>query len=394
MNKLNVFLRKMRARLNNIFTRGTPPKQGKKILFISNSNIPTLQLSFLKPLAAAVANGKYSYEIITEQNLKDLFGKNLGGKKAEAYLIDRARKSQADVAIFCRYSGPHAAALLKFFTERSIPSIYHIDDDLLNIPLELGKKKYEYHNHPARKEAVRYLLNYIDLIYCSNQRLAQRLKQYGIQKDFYSGDIYASGNIINKPEIRLVCKIGYMGGIDHAHDLEIIVTALEKILDQFRDISFELFGPIPKPQALDRFGSRVVLIPPVSGYGDFMNKFSQLHWDIALCPLASIPFNMVKSNTKWVEYSSVGAAVIASKGTIYDECCANEAGILSEDHEWYSNIKLLIEDDDLRFKLLSNAQEKIASSFTEEHLFSQIERAIQLASAQVARRHPPIGGCV
>ena len=394
MNKLNVFLRKMRARLNNIFTRGTPPKQGKKILFISNSNIPTLQLSFLKPLAAAVANGKYSYEIITEQNLKDLFGKNLGGKKAEAYLIDRARKSQADVAIFCRYSGPHAAALLKFFTERSIPSIYHIDDDLLNIPLELGKKKYEYHNHPARKEAVRYLLNYIDLIYCSNQRLAQRLKQYGIQKDFYSGDIYASGNIINKPEIRLVCKIGYMGGIDHAHDLEIIVTALEKILDQFRDISFELFGPIPKPQALDRFGSRVVLIPPVSGYGDFMNKFSQLHWDIALCPLASIPFNMVKSNTKWVEYSSVGAAVIASKGTIYDECCANEAGILSEDHEWYSNIKLLIEDDDLRFKLLSNAQEKIASSFTEEHLFSQIERAIQLASAQVARRHPPIGGSV
>jgi hypothetical protein len=98
---------------------------------------------------------------------------------------------------------------------------------------------------------------------------------------------------------------------------------------------------------------------------------------------------MVKSNTKWVEYSSVGAAVIASKGTIYDECCANEAGILSGDDEWYSNIKLLIEDDGLRFKLLSNAQKKIASSFTEEHLFSQIERAIQLASAQVARRHNP-----
>jgi hypothetical protein len=394
MNKLNVFFRKLRARLNHLFVRGVPPKQGKKILFISNSNIPTLQLSFLKPLAAVVANGKYSYEIITEQNLKDLFSKKVGDKEAEGYFIDRARKSQADIAIFCRYSGPHGAALLKFFTENSIPSIYHIDDDLLNIPLELGKKKYEYHNHPARKEAVRHLLSGIDLIYCSNQRLTQRLKKYGIQKDFYSGDIYASGSIINKPEIRPVRKIGYMG-IDHAHDLEMIVPALEKILDQFGDISFELFGPIPKPQALDRFGSRVVLIPPVSGYGDFMNKFSQLHWDIALCPLASIPFNMVKSNTKWVEYSSVGAAVIASKGTIYDECCANEAGILSEDHEWYSNIKLLIEDDGLRFKLLSNAQEKIASSFTEEHLFSQIERAIQLASAQVARRHnPSIGGSV
>ena len=131
------------------------------------------------------------------------------------------------------------------------------------------------------------------------------------------------------------------------------------------------------------------MVPPVNGYEDFMRKFSQLHWDIALCPLVTIPFNMVKSNTKWVEYSSVGAAVIASKGTIYDECCDQEAGILAADDEWYANIKLLIENDELRFKLLSKAQEKIASTFTEEHLFSQIERAIQLASAQVARRHNP-----
>lgn len=387
MNKLNVFLRKLRARLNHIFIRGTPPKQGKKLLFISNSNIPTLQLSFLKPLAAVVAIGKYSYEIITEQNLKDLFGNNLGGKKAEAYLIDRARTSQADVAIFCRYSGPHADVLLKLFKTNRIPAIYHIDDDLLSVPPELGIKKHEHHNNPSRKEAVRNLLRGVDLVYCSNERLIERLKNYGIQNDVYAGNIYASGRIINEPEMRPARKIGYMGGGDHAHDFGIIVPALEKLLDKFPLINFELFGPIPKPESLNRFGSRIVMVPPVNGYEEFMKTFSTLHWDIALCPLATIPFNMVKSNTKWVEYSSVGAAVIASKGTIYDECCANEAGILSEDDEWYSNIKLLIEDNDLRFKLLSNAQKKIASSFTEEHLFSQIERAIQLASAQVARRH-------
>ena len=35
--------------------------------------------------------------------------------------------------------------------------------------------------------------------------------------------------------------------------------------------------------------------------------------DIGICPLAPIDFNLMKANTKWVEYSSAGVAVVAQR---------------------------------------------------------------------------------
>ncbi len=62
-------------------------------------------------------------------------------------------------------------------------------------------------------------------------------------------------------------------------------------------------------------------------------RFAELEWDIGICPLAPTAFNVLKANTKWVEYTSVGAAVIASRDMIYDDCCSDGCGDLATTHE-------------------------------------------------------------
>ena len=43
----------------------------ERILFIANANVPTLQLSFEKPLAPLVARGEVAVELLTEQKLRE-----------------------------------------------------------------------------------------------------------------------------------------------------------------------------------------------------------------------------------------------------------------------------------------------------------------------------------
>jgi glycosyltransferase involved in cell wall biosynthesis len=81
----------------------------------------------------------------------------------------------------------------------------------------------------------------------------------------------------------------------------------------------------------------------------------------------------MKANTKWVEYTSVGAAVVASKGTVYDECCGDGCGILAEtEEEWFAALDKLVRDPEARFNQVRRAQEKLANSYSTESLREQV----------------------
>lgn len=197
--------------------------------------------------------------------------------------------------------------------------------------------------------------------------------QLGASAPLKSGKIYASGRVIVPAVNKPVRKMGYMASADHTHNLEMILEAITIFLRNNGDVHFELFGSIPRLVALEEFGDRVSKRPPISNYEQFMNSFATLEWDVGICPLVKTPFNVVKSNTKWVEYTSIGAAVIASGGTVYDECCADGCGILANDiDEWVAGLNRLANDASYRFDLVRNAQKKLESEYTTERLREQV----------------------
>lgn len=343
-----------------------------RIMYVSNAFIPTLQLSFIKPLEPLVQSGQIASDILTEQQMKELFGKNLKHEKVCKWIVNRIKEFNPTVIVFCRYSGPNVECIIDLSKKLGVPTVFHIDDDLLNVPIEIGVKKFEYHNSPVRLASVKYLLNEVDLVYFSTTPLMQRFQNLGYSNENFVGDIYCSGEILVHAIDRPVKKIGYMG-FDHAHDFELVLPAIIRILQRYPHIEFELFGSIPKPLSLNEFGNRVNVIAPIPNYAEFMTKFSTLNWDIGLCPLAKTAFNEVKANTKWVEYTSIGAVVVATNDSVYNDCCADNCGqlVLNSD-QWFDDLDLLVSNSGYRFQLVTNAQTKLEKEYSLPRLRSQV----------------------
>lgn len=340
-------------------------RERERILFIANANVPTLQLSFEKPLAPLVGRGEFTTELLTESDVRDC---------TDAAAIEhRLDGFDPSVLIFCRYSGPGYSEIVDWARRNDVPVIYHIDDDLLAIPPDIGQRKFELHNAPERLSAVRSLLTSADLVYASTERLRERLLGYFPDLPIVAGKIYCSGEVLRRPSESDGRTVGYMASADHAHNLNMVLPAVERLLDRNPHVKFELFGSIPVPPGLQRFGDRVTTAPPVSDYSTFLHEFAARAWDVGICPLVPIDFNLMKANTKWVEYTSAGAAVVASEGTVYDDCCADGCGILaSSEDEWFEALDHLVNNEPARLAIVRRAQDKLERDYSIGRLRDQV----------------------
>jgi hypothetical protein len=366
---------------HNPITIAARPAERERVMVVANSVIPTLQLSFLKPLAPSVDAGDVALDILTEEEMRDELDESAYEGVANAWFERRFALFRPSLVVFCRYSGPHVKTMISCARRRGIPVIFHIDDDLLSIPRSIGEKKYQFHNQPARLATVRHLLNASDLVYCSTSRLKEKLAESGATAPLLAGTVYASGTVLAKAAQRPVRKVGYMG-FDHEADLKMIVQAIVQFLRRNPDVVFELFGPIPLPPELEEFGDRIVRVPKVMNYESFLIELAKREWQVGLCPLVSMPFNLLKADTKWVEYTSVGAAVIASRGTVYDTCCADGCGTLAATtDEWLEALERLT-DPAARYAQVVNAQNKLERQYAPQQLREQVEAVFERARAE------------
>lgn len=365
------------------------------VLFIANALLPTLQVYFLKPLAPLIGSGHVKCSLLTETQLKDDLGGGRVGAGPKAWIRQRILDARPDIVVACRYSGPCPEIIIETCRELDVPLIVHVDDDLLNIPRELGEKKYAFHNSPKRLATVRTLLDSADLIYCSTEKLERRLRGQGFRRPIRHGAICCASRVRRRPGSGPVRRLGYMG-FDHAHDFEIARPAIEAALDRHPGMEFELFGPIPMPDSFARFGERTRVVPPVRDYQAFLQALADRAWDIGICPLARTPFNAAKSDIKWVEYTAAGMAVIASGGMVYDHCMRDGRGLLVDDDEWEEALELLISRPDLARAMAEASQRRLLTEYSESALSEQVTNIL----GTVLGRHasgkvpPPLASCI
>jgi hypothetical protein len=169
-----------------------------------------------------------------------------------------------------------------------------------------------------------------------------------------------------------------MGTSGHVHDFHFILPAVAQYLDANPAITFELFG-LGIPDALRCFADRIHVVPPVAGYAEFIETLAAREWDIGLCPLAHTPFNAVKANTKWVEYTACGIATIATKGLVYDECAGQGRGLLVHQSEWLKALETLTDDAGLRYRMALQAQSHLLLHYSESKLHDQVLAAFERA---------------
>lgn len=346
----------------------------RRVLLVANGIIPTLHISFLKPLAELEEQGLIRLATITEKEILQARAADRDDPDgaAAAYARARVEAARPDLAVFCRYSGPEAVTMVGRLREAGVPVVFHIDDDLLNVPRELGEKKFLEHNRSERTQTVRFLIDSADLVYCSTPRLRERFIELGISRELEAGAIYCAGDVVAPAELRDVRTIGFMGN-DKTPELEALVPVIAGALSRHPALRFELFGSMAMPEELAIFGDRVQATPPIGDYDAFVARFRSLRWDIGLCPLHKTPFNRVKADTKWVDYTSIGAAVIASRDTAYDACCSDGCGMLVDSaEEWAAAIDHLVTDPVARHAQVQAAQAKMCDRYSLERLTAQV----------------------
>lgn len=369
---------------NNIYQ--TPDVPSERILYVANSLVQTLLLSFVEPLKQC-KHIESSYlteaELISGSGEADEWRSNPAVTENLERLLAEFKPT---LIVFCRYSGPCSKEIISWARAAGTPTIYQIDDDLLNVPKEIGEAKARSHNQPRRTNTVRYLLDEATVVYCSTEKLRRRLFGDATDPRVIVGDIYCASEILAPPTTEEPPVIGYMGLGSHDYDFTFALPAVIKILDARPDVCFEIFGSVRVAEELKRFGDRIRHIEPIPDYGSFLQKLASLRWTIGICPLAKTPFNEVKANTKWVEYSACGFAVVASRGLVYDECCADACGILADgDEEWFAAFDKLLGDKDFHRTQVERAQRRVREDFSRDRLRGQIFSVFSHAHARAAQ---------
>lgn len=349
----------------------------KRVLVVTDSKggpSATQKISFSQPFDDALGGDSFQIRYASEQS-------------DEA--IPSAFASEApDLLVLSRYTSAAGAAWIAQARRAVIPVIFHIDDDLLAVPESLGASKFRSYNDPARLQALRDNIEGSDLCYVSTGELRRRLQDHGISVPIVAGDIYCS---VSVDEVGALLQpatgpiIGYMGTAGHSADLATILPAIGEMMELVPELNFELFGTIKTPPELARFGSRVRHLPPVADYAEFRSFLRSLGWWVGLAPLEDNPFNRCKADTKWVEYTIAGMAVVASDLPVYHRACADGAGVLARgSEEWKDAVLKLIERPRERSAIIQAAQHKLREQYSHARLRQQVVQIFEQVLAMGA----------
>jgi len=353
-----------------------------RVLFVAAAPLPTLEISFVAPLAGMMEAGTLRHHVLAERDLDP--AQNGARGDPERLVAATFDAFEPDVVVFCRYGGPGAEAIVTRARAQGAAIVFHIDDDLLDVPAALGARKQAFHMDPKRQRTLRFLLANADLVYASTARLRERLEALDTPvAPVVNGAIFCASDVLVPATLRPVRKVGYMGGGDHAHDFELVLPELAAFLERNEEVTFELFSSMPMPHSLARFGDRARHLPPIRDYHAFRRAFAALDWDIGLCPLKPVFFNACKADTKWVEYTAVGTAVVASSGLMYGDCCADGCGLLVRgDRGWLGALESLTLDPEARYNMVRRAQRRLVSRYCVDRLRRQVLEVFGEAAAR------------
>lgn len=353
------------------------PVPPERLLVIADGVSATQHISFLQPLLGALSAGRIGLRLEPHTKTKKV-------------LLD-ALSDAPTLLVLSRCTWRSGRSIVDSARKRGIPTLFHIDDDLLNVPESLGPEKYAAYNDPERLASLRDNMESCDLLYASTQALGATLKAHGLKVPIRSGTIYCTVDPagIRPPLPSTMPTIGYMGTGGHSEDLAMVLPAIERLMDAIPALRFETFGTITPPPSLARFDSRYAHHAPVGNYAAFVAKLSSLGWWVGLAPLVDNPFNLCKADTKWVEYTYAGIPTIASDLPVYQPACAAGAGLLASTAEdWHGAMRRLLQDPLVRKRQMETAQARLRTSYTHEALEQQLLAVIEDARARASGKRP------
>jgi glycosyltransferase involved in cell wall biosynthesis len=155
-------------------------------------------------------------------------------------------------------------------------------------------------------------------------------------------------------------RILWQGGQSHYEDLYMVHKAIIRILSKYPNVTFVYFGDVRFHALFKDAPQNQIEYHPWVGHKTYPYKLATLNCDIGLCPITDNQFNRRKSSIKWMEYSVMKMATIASDLPPYNvDIVSGHTGTLVRDDQWFDAIEVLINNQKHREHLARNAYQEV-----------------------------------
>lgn len=250
-----------------------------------------------------------------------------------------------------------------------------------------GKRIFDIERNIANRDMFRLSFKKADLVTCTTNNLREEFLKINpnvaVLPNCIDPDFFPKGLEFKKKEVR----IGWQGGASHYEDLYIVRDAIKLVLEKNPSFKFIYFGDMRFEGMFKEINPNQIEFHSWINHSAYPYKLATLNLDIGLCPLEDNQFNRNKSSIKWMEYSALGIATIATNIPPYSIDITNdETGLLVDNNTefWFDNIQRLGLDYKLRTKLSKQANDQVLTHHnikTKAHLW--IEAYSKLMNPEV-----------
>lgn len=259
----------------------------------------------------------------------------------------------------------HADGFLRECARRGVRLVVELDDDLVT---DSARRRLMAHGYfESKLDVLRRVLERADCVVVSTAPLAVLASVSDAQVNVVPNSLDPTiwhvskedgGGVGGDPAFRIL----YAGSATHSADLELLREPLELIRDEWRlPVVLETVGVTPVES-----GWHTTLPIPDSAvnYPDFARWLqSQRHrWVMGVAPLAADPFNDAKSDLKFLEYSALGLATVASESLPYHGIEAHGGRLAAGDaRSWATAVSEALGDSVERARRVTSAESYLTS---------------------------------
>ncbi|MGJ7548726.1 glycosyltransferase [Pseudomonas alloputida] len=177
----------------------------------------------------------------------------------------------------------------------------------------------------------------------------------------------------------------FYGSGTQAHNIDFIeqaLPAIERIFNDYSDVRLIVVGYLRLPKAFEQaYEGRYIHLPAIDSVQGYWSLLEQA--DINIAVLHDDRINSCKSELKWFEAACYGIPSVLSTTENYRDVVKDgEDGYLaSSESEWYSALKQLVGDSDLRLSVGQAAQRRATSDYGLEALGKSLSKNIESYAA-------------
>lgn len=235
---------------------------------------------------------------------------------------------------------------------KSCRRVYELDDDPFN--LEHTNPAFFDYNMPNSQDSMLFCIQSSDLVTCSVEPLAERMRKFNPNVAVCKNRIDESLLAVERPR-RDKLTIGWAGGPSHFVDMGEAAYALRRTLDWHPGVEAHFIGAdmrriVRRPARWTRW---------VQSTADY---YTHIDFDIGIAPLRPGVFTDAKSAIKAMEYGALGIPVVASAVTPYNDYVVDGVtGFLVSGHQqWIARLRDLVNDEAMRNEMGAAAKELAA----------------------------------